>query len=235
MPRLVVPLLALASQMGQVDAFGVLPSAAVRGSRALTSQHAMSEEVEELARDPRFAPPWITENHELLQELADESAAAPNPATASKSPHIRQIANLDEFNTAMTSAEATGGSVVVKYYAPWCRSCRAIKHLYDSMANKANGFLAASFYEVDADVAKVLNTHANVKKMPIAQVYGRGPDGGMVLQGTWLIEKKANFDEFAAGLIDLVPLVSTGAAAVEPDAQIETRRRLGRRPKCSSS
>ena len=175
------------------------------------------EATEELARDPRLAPPWITENQELLDELAAESAAASNPTFASSSANVRPITSLSDFETALSQAEVAGHGVVVKYYTPRCRACLTIKPLYESMANKANDFLAASFYEVDEEVAKVLNAHANVKKMPIAQLYvPAGSGGGMELHGTWLIEKKANFDEFASAIVETVPLASTVAAAAEP-------------------
>ena len=59
-------------------------------------------------RDPRLAPPWITENEVLLKELRETSTAEPKKAAASKSPAISSIQTLDDFRAAIEHSEATG-------------------------------------------------------------------------------------------------------------------------------
>ena len=52
---------------------------------------AEAEEEGVHGRDPRLAPPWITENEQLLAELAARSSAVPKPSTASRSASVSPI------------------------------------------------------------------------------------------------------------------------------------------------
>ena len=52
---------------------------------------AAAEEEGVHGRDPRLAPPWITENEQLLAELAARSSAVPKPSTASRSASVSPI------------------------------------------------------------------------------------------------------------------------------------------------
>lgn len=156
-------------------------------------------------RDPRFAPPWITENDELLAELAATSEAQPKPATASRSPAIRSIQTLEELEIALETALATGRILAVKYYAPWCQACFNTKPLYEDVAHKTTGEIA-DFYECDLSASRVLCTLSNIEKMPCVHLYAPVATelgAQMQLTSTWLIESRAKCAAFAEGLIDL--------------------------------
>jgi thiol-disulfide isomerase/thioredoxin len=162
-------------------------------------------------RDPRFAPPWITENEQLLAELEAASAPHPKNATASKSDFVGSIQTIEQFESALDLAHSRGRIAVVKWYAPWCRSCLNLKPLYESIAEKTSGEVA-DFYEVDASAARVLNQLANIEKMPTVHLYAPptdaaaagGQDGpAMALASMWLVESPPKFQEFTEGLIDL--------------------------------
>ena len=177
-----------------------VPAASVESTAgAATPAQAKSEEKEEVVvtfehafgRDPRLAPPWITENEVLLKELRETSTAEPKKAAASKSPAISSIQTLDDFRAAIEHSEATGKLLVVKYYAPWCRACLNIKPYFEKLAKGAVGQLSADFVEVDAGASRVLCALANIKKMPVVHIYSEGE-----LVGTHEISSKKLFEDF---------------------------------------
>jgi len=145
-------------------------------------------------RDPRFAPPWIAENTDLLQELTAKSTREPKAATASTSRSVTSMLCLEHLEWALEHAASTGHLVVVKYYAPWCKACLNIKPFYERMAEGPLGQYA-DFYEVDGGCARVLVALANIEAMPVVHVYS----GGELAQ-TYAIEKKELFDRFNMGL-----------------------------------
>ena len=151
----------------------------------------------EYGRDPRGAPPWISENTELLNDLATRSKAQPSRAAASLSGAIGSICTLADFEAALERGEMAQRPVVVKFYSAQCRSCRAAKPMYEKVAD---GFAAAAdFYEVDTAVARVLCALANIQKTPVVHTYSHGE-----LQGTRSINNRELFEEFADGLSLLV-------------------------------
>ena len=88
-----------------------------------TMEYFEAEAANVNGRDPRHAPPWITENSVLLKELADNSTPQPKAATASSLDAIVNIQHLEQLEDAITSASSKERLVVVKFYAPWCRTC----------------------------------------------------------------------------------------------------------------
>ena len=110
---------------------------------------------------------------------------------------------------AIARADARNRLVCVKYYAPWCQSCFAIKPLYE---RAAEGKMAeyVDFYEVDGGCARELVALADVRNFPVTQVYARGS-----LRTTRPINSKALFDEFYARLEDLVLEFADFSATVE--------------------
>ena len=160
-------------------------------------------------RDPRLAPPWITENAPLLAELAANSSSAPKAATASKSASVISLLSLADLERALEAAEASGKLVCVKYYAPWCKACLSIMPLYERLAEGPMGD-KCDFYEVDGGAARVLVALADVTKMPATHVYARGGRGAqagagkLALEQTRLINSKLLFEEFKASLVQLV-------------------------------
>ena len=127
----------------------------------------------EYGRDPRLAPPWITENHQMLRELALLSRAAPAPAYAATSAAVSPVRSLADFEAALERASAGGRMVVLKFYQARCKACLSARAAFEKAAE---GPLAehADFYEVDASVARVLCTLAKVEQLPVAHVYARG-------------------------------------------------------------
>ena len=176
---------------------------------AAAAAEAAAEEEGVHGRDPRLAPPWITENEQLLAELRARSTADPKPSTASRSAAVAPIVSLAQLDAALGRAEAQGRLACVKYYVPWCQSCFAIKPLYE---RAAEGKMAdyVDFYEVDGGCARELVALADVRSFPVVQIYARG-----TLRTTRPMNSKVLFDEFYARLEDLVLEFADFGATVE--------------------
>ena len=164
--------------------------------------HPLIEEYEaaaanELGRDPRDAPPWITGNAQLLAELTATSST-PKPAFASSSEAIAPICTLSDFEAAVGEAQRAGRILAIKFYSPSCRACLNIKPLYERMAD---GPMAehVDFREVDADASKLLSSYANIKPLPVIHLYAHGE-----LHETLPIHSKGLFEEYYARLKEIV-------------------------------
>ena len=158
-------------------------------------------DTDRVGRDPCHAPPWITENHELLAELAAASTKEPKAATASSSAAISSIVHLEDLQAALTRAQANNRLVVVKYYAPQCKSCLSMKRPFERVAEGPLG-ARADFYEVESSAAKVLLALGNIDKTPVVHVYAGG-----VLQDACAINNKLLFEEFTSSLMNLAQVM----------------------------
>jgi len=79
------------------------------------------------------------------------AATAPAPARAVDVAEV--VAPITSFDEYMEMLEASSGGVaVLKFYAPWCRSCRAIA---PKVARLAHEFPEIRFYEIDYEANKV--------------------------------------------------------------------------------
>ena len=127
----------------------------------------------EFGRDPRLAPPWITENTEMLAELALLSSTQPNPAYSSTSSAVQSMLTLDDFEAALERARKHNRLVVIKFYQARCKACLNARAGYEKAAK---GPLAerADFYEVDQSVGRLLCTLAKIDQLPVAHVYSGG-------------------------------------------------------------
>jgi len=168
----------------------------------------------EHGRDPRLAPPWMTQNRELLAGLHAQSSAEPKAGFASTSESITSLLTLEELEAALARADARGRLLCVKYYVPWCTTCLKMQPLYEEVAEGPFGE-HVDFCEVDGGAARVLlalasppdatmagatsDEAAGVWRMPATHVYARG-----ALRETRLIQDKHLFEEFTSGLVDLV-------------------------------
>lgn len=76
------------------------------------------------------------------------------------------ITSFDEYMDMLTaSAERVA---VLKFYAPWCRSCRAIA---PKVARLAHEFPEIIFYEIDYEANKELCWRLGVKNLPTFHFY----------------------------------------------------------------
>ena len=137
---------ASASQAAKMDEHTLQPEASASHATAAEAQHtaqqaaiaeaafaqAAAHELE-YGRDPRNAPQWITENEELLADLAAKSRPT-KALTKSLSPLVASLESLDDFEAAISRADAKGHMIVIKFYSSSCRTCLNMKHLYERAA-----------------------------------------------------------------------------------------------------
>ena len=162
----------------------VAEQAAMAAAEAAFAQ-AAAVEFEDGQRDPRRAPPWITENQGLLDEMAAESKPI-KPATMSASRKVSPIFDLADFEAAVRAAEAADRMIVVKYFSQSCRACMTMKPLYERAAESKLNELV-DFYEIDQSASRVLCTLANVNKVGAqgcAQGYPVPPDASSRCRST---------------------------------------------------
>lgn len=104
------------------------------------------------------------------------SAAPTAPAPPHRASRARrcllQVTELDEESFAREIEQFEGLSVV-KFYAPWCRTCRSIEPLYKRVAKERN---AASpdrvkFYQVNFKDQKHLSLSQRVVQLPTIHFY----------------------------------------------------------------
>lgn len=126
------------------------------------------------AADPTVATPAMT-----LAAVGRPPAAA-SPSDPGAGPHapaaaaavavpaeaVVPITSFDDYmNMLSASAERVA---VLKFFAPWCRSCRAIA---PKVARLAHEFPEIHFYEIDYEANKELCWRLGVKNLPTFHFY----------------------------------------------------------------
>ena len=139
---------------------------------------------EPCGHDPRGPlPAWCTT--EMIANLAAKSTLVPKPATASTSPAISSIQTVSELESAVAARPL----VVVKYYAPWCRSCLLTKPTFERFAKRHAE--SAGALEVDREASRLLCKLAGLTTLPCVQIYKEGE-----LVGTHKLGNKERFAAF---------------------------------------
>lgn len=123
--------------------------------------------------------------HLLLAELTTVTAlhASPSMAAALRArlpttcraaamveptqPVVQRIRGKDDHREAVAEDKL----VVIKYFAPWCRMCKAIGPKYERVAK---GMQEASFFEVSFDEAKALCKQQGILSLPTVHVFAKG-------------------------------------------------------------
>mmetsp|Transcript_25159 Transcript_25159/g.51118 ORF Transcript_25159/g.51118 Transcript_25159/m.51118 type:complete len:212 (-) Transcript_25159:67-702(-) len=86
--------------------------------------------------------------------------------------NLGQITSVPELTAALAAAQASSKLVVVKFFAPWCSSCKAIEARFARTA-RANADVA-DFYAVDFSACKPYCKASGIKFMPVAHIYADG-------------------------------------------------------------
>jgi thiol-disulfide isomerase/thioredoxin len=118
-----------------------------------------------------------------MRKFVTTTAGSESTITKSKkklhkehSPLIDEVTSLSEFRQVVIE-EAQGSMVVVRFYAPWCRACRAMEPGFYSMAKK----YAPEIKFVDVSVGDDnINLHQGLGVPSIPYVHLYHPDGGLV-------------------------------------------------------
>ena len=106
-----------------------------------------------------------------IRAFTDEEAGLSTAAAAAR-PHISPLTTVPELEDALAEAQALNRLCVVKVYAPWCKTCRAIEPKYKRVA-KANSD-EIDFYEVNFSECKPLCKHLGVESLPCGIIFKDG-------------------------------------------------------------
>eukprot|EP00320_Phaeocystis_rex_P014677 CAMPEP_0119080588 /NCGR_PEP_ID=MMETSP1178-20130426/112710_1 /TAXON_ID=33656 /ORGANISM="unid sp, Strain CCMP2000" /LENGTH=185 /DNA_ID=CAMNT_0007063209 /DNA_START=44 /DNA_END=601 /DNA_ORIENTATION=+ len=104
----------------------------------------------------------------LIRAFAEDEPAIA-PATAYD--HIQPLTTVSELDSAVAAAQAAGRLCVVKVYAPWCSSCRAIQPRFLRAAKSNPGI---DFYDIDFSRNKPLCKHCGIEKLPTGMIFKDG-------------------------------------------------------------
>jgi thioredoxin 1 len=117
----------------------------------------------------------------LLALLGSATVAVMHTAGAEQ---VRAIMSRDEFYEKLVASRdgkksgySDGDLLCIKFYASWCKSCKAIAPKYKALADEYNG--QAHFYEIQFSTTKEMKDlfmELNVTKTPSVQFY-RGDKG----------------------------------------------------------
>mmetsp|Transcript_18314 Transcript_18314/g.18391 ORF Transcript_18314/g.18391 Transcript_18314/m.18391 type:complete len:205 (-) Transcript_18314:80-694(-) len=98
------------------------------------------------------------QNHKVITQKSESSLSSSS----------KLLSTLDELDAAL----CTSRLVVVKFFAPWCRSCRMVTKQLNSLASKYGQ--TVDFYEVSMEHSEEMFEKLEVHSMPTFQVYYAG-------------------------------------------------------------
>lgn len=104
------------------------------------------------------------------------SATLPPPTSPSEdsvdrlSAPVQTLAETEEFLQLLGEAAANGEVVVVKYYARFCRACKAVAPKFERLARQYEG-VNLRFVDVEFESSKPLCKAMGIKSLPHTQVF----------------------------------------------------------------
>jgi thiol-disulfide isomerase/thioredoxin len=89
---------------------------------------------------------------------------------------------IETRNRTMFNALTKNNVVVVKFSAPWCGPCRAIRPVYERLSNMTD-YKKITFLEVDIDELETVSDSYNIKSIPAFIFLNNGRQIGKPVMG----------------------------------------------------
>ena len=136
----------------------------------------------------------------LPANVAAKAAEAMAPAAPAVK--VASLTRVADFEKATANADRL---TVVKFFAPWCRACKAMEPKYKrTAARKADAGAPIDFYEVSIQEGKEIFKHCKIETIPTALVYC---DGQVVASAA---VKASAYKKFEDALVLAERRLSTG-------------------------
>ncbi|KAI2511906.1 hypothetical protein MHU86_2422 [Fragilaria crotonensis] len=160
-------LLACAALMGSSDAFMVSPNP-TKSQLALSYSSGTTLPLP----DPMFGASRV-----MGGSRGGSSKTVPSTTAPGRPAHIQEVMTMDEYNKVVAAEKDQ--VVVVRFYAPWCRACKAMAPSYykfsKDLEQKNVKFVDCPYTPLNAD----LHASLGVESIPLcARVPSRGGVGG---------------------------------------------------------
>lgn len=124
-----------------------------------------------LALQQPAQPPVLAQRRLRPPQMQTDDLRRPGarPAAARPPSAIRPIGDVAELQTKIAASDER--LMVVKFFAPWCRTCKSIKAKYEKLARERDDI---AFYEVSFVAAKPVCKHCGITYLPTMHVYSKG-------------------------------------------------------------
>mmetsp|Transcript_13860 Transcript_13860/g.22967 ORF Transcript_13860/g.22967 Transcript_13860/m.22967 type:complete len:242 (+) Transcript_13860:113-838(+) len=174
--------------LGSTNGFGVAPPSSVQrlGSTSLSySEHMQTLDKSRVSVEPGF--------EERMREAVKVKRATKTNKATGRPGHVHEALTMKAFNKLVT--EEKDQLVVVRFYAPWCRACKAVSPSYSKFSKdlKASGksvkFVDCPMTSVNTEIHKSLGINA----IPFAHVYH--PETGLAEERKLSRKNYANFEK----------------------------------------
>jgi len=129
----------------------------------------------------RIGPP--TKNYRyMLDAKTQQQRSVPimNDITVNDERSVKRVTSLNN-ETFTPSLNAVEGLAVVKFFAPWCRTCKALAPQFEAIAEKYEGM--ANFFEVDFSRERQVCRDNRILVLPTIMFYV--PEVGTIDRFSW--------------------------------------------------
>lgn len=188
-------LLVSALLLGSTNGFGVtLPSSVQRlGITSLSySEDVHASDKSLVSVEPGF--------EERMREAVQVKRATKAKKATGRPGHVHEALNMKAFNKLVT--EEKDQLVVVRFYAPWCRACKAVSPSYFRFSKdleesgKSVKFVDCPMTSVNTEIHKSLGINA----IPFAHVYH--PETGLAEERKLSRKNYSNFEKVVNSYVD---------------------------------
>merc|ERR1740129_2665257 len=158
----------------------------------------------------RSHPAPLVKPHRWLTRLRagdpskDQTTGPHDPARAVGRPEgsvVLPVKDEEEYNALVQDATASNRRVVLKFYASWCRACKAMAPKFERVAKEYAGEF--EFHELLFDTNQALVRKKGIKVLPYIEI---------------IAGSKGVVDEFTC-VASRVPMLKTCLEAVKDDSQ----------------
>lgn len=131
------------------------------------------------------------------------------PAPPARPSGVATLTSVTELERALEEAQECGRLCVIKFYAPYCSACLAVKSKFQRAAKNNPEH---NFYEVDFSRSKPLCKHCGITALPTGLIFR---DGNVVVRQSL---RSMEFRNFMSALAEQTQALASAPTAPMTDA-----------------